>query len=218
VQNKEIELDAWLEPMAEQLGSLNIDSHVVLEKWSLDRAMSWRFALEGFQESYHFCHAHATTACSSYLDNQSVHMQQYPHVRLAVPLPKVVELKDIDQEDWNYRANFMTQDYLFPANFVQVMTDHIYVDTIIPTGPGTCKFQCMMLIAEAPQTEKSERYWSKNYDLIRVVFNEDFEIGENIQKGINAGANESFVFGKNECTLHYGQNAIDDALAGRLSV
>ena len=47
--------------------------------------MGWRIALEGFQESYHFCSAHKHTACSAYLDNQSVFLDQYPHVRHAVP-------------------------------------------------------------------------------------------------------------------------------------
>jgi hypothetical protein len=112
----------------------------------------------------------------------------------------------------------MTQNYLFPANFVQVMTDHVYVHTIFPTGPGTCAFHCMMLIPEAPANEKVERYWEKNHDVVRVVFDEDFTIGEGIQKGFDAGANDHFVFGKFECGLHFGQKAIDDALAGRIVV
>jgi len=187
--------------MEEQLKGLNMDTHHVFKKWSLNRDMSWRLALEGFQESYHFCSAHKDTACSGYLDNQSVHLNFEPHVRHAVPLPSVVSLKDQDPETWEYRPHFMTQNYLFPANFVQVMSDHIYVHTIIPTGPGTCVFQCMMLIAEAPKTEKAERYWQKNYDLIRIVFNEDFEIGEGIQKGFASGANENFTFGLDRGSL-----------------
>jgi hypothetical protein len=139
-----------------------------------------------------------------------------PHVRHAVPLPKVLELQDQDPQTWEYRPYFMDQNYLFPANFVQVMTDHVYVHTIIPTGPGTCVFQCMMLIPEEPKTEKAKQYWQKNYDLIRVVFNEDFEIGEGIQKGLSTGANQHFVFGKYECGLHLGQKSIDDALAGKI--
>lgn len=213
-----IDIDAWVKPLAEQLDGLDLGSHVIFESWKLDRQMSWRLALEGFQESYHFCHAHRETACSNYLDNQSVFIQHYPHVRHSVPLPKVVELADIAPEDWEYRSNFMTQNYLFPANFVQVMTDHVYVHTIIPTGPGTCIFKCQMLIAQAPENEKAERYWRRNYDVVRAVFNEDFEIGENIQKGLDSGANTTFVFGRNECALHYGQTAITDALEGRLKV
>jgi hypothetical protein len=96
--------------------------------------------------------------------------------------------------------------------------DHVYIHTIIPTGPDTCIFQCLMLIPEAPKTEKAERYWQKNYDLIRVVFEEDFVIGEGIQKGLNSGANDLFTFGKYECGLHWGHDAIEDALAGKLTV
>ena len=214
----DIDIDAWLAPMKDQFQGLGIESHTVFREWSLDRNMSWRFAVEGFQESYHFCSAHKHTACSSYLDNQSVHLNFYPHVRHAVPLPSIEELRDRDQGSWEYRPYFMTQNYLFPANFVQVMTDHIYVHTIIPTGPGTCVFQCMMLIPEPPASEKAERYWTKNYDIIRTVFEEDFVIGEGIQKGLDTGANAGFVFGTYECGLHFGQRAIDDALEGRLKV
>ena len=216
VRSQPVDIDAWLAPMSEQLHGLDLSEHVIFKKWALNRDMSWRLALEGFQESYHFCSAHRDTACAAYLNNQSVHLNFDPHVRHAVPLPKVEELRERAPEDWEYRPYFMTQNYIFPANFVQVQTDHVYVHTIVPTGPGTCVFQCMMLIPETPQTEKSERYWNKNYELIRTVFDEDFVIGEGIQKGLETGANQHFVFGRYECGLHFGQKAINDALDGHL--
>lgn len=216
VRSQPLDIDAWLAPMSEQLHGLDLSKHVIFKKWALNRDMSWRLALEGFQESYHFCSAHRNTACAAYLNNQSVHLNFDPHVRHAVPLPKVEELRERAPEDWEYRPYFMTQNYIFPANFVQVQTDHVYVHTIVPTGPGTCVFQCMMLIPETPQTEKSERYWNKNYELIRTVFDEDFVIGEGIQKGLETGANQHFVFGRYECGLHFGQKAINDALDGHL--
>ncbi len=218
VAEQPIDIKTWLAPMEEQLGGLNLGEHVVYKTWSLSRNMSWRLALEGFQECYHFCAAHKHTACAGYLDNQSVFLNQYPHVRHAVPLPKIEEMRGTDPDGWEYRPYFMTQNYLFPANFAQVMSDHVYIHTIIPTGPGTCEFQCMMLIPEAPVTEKAEKYWAKNYKIIRTVFDEDFVIGENIQKGLNTGANRNFLFGRYEIGLHLGQTAIDDALAGRLAV
>lgn len=214
----EINIDSWLAPMEEQLGALNLQSYSVFREWSVPRNMSWRLALEGFQESYHFCSAHRTTACSSYLDNQSVFVDHYPHFRHSVPLSKIVELKGTSPDTWDYRSNFMTQNYLFPCNFVQAMTDHVYIHTIIPTGPGTCVFKCMMLIPEAAESEKAQRYWEKNYEVVRTVFNEDFAIGEGIQKGFEANVNENFIFGRYESGLHLGQKAIDDALAGRLTV
>ncbi len=218
VQDHTIDIDTWLQPMAEQMTGLDMSNQHVYRKWTLEKKMSWRFLLEAFQESYHFCYAHRDTACAGYLDNQSVQINFDPHVRHAVPLPKVLELRDQHPDTWDYRSNFMTQNYIFPANFVQVMTDHIYIHTIIPTGIDTCVFQCMMLINEPPLTEKAERYFQKNYDLIRVVFEEDFEIGESIQAGLHSGANTGFIFGTYECGLHFGQKAIDAALAGKIRV
>lgn len=213
-----VDIDAWLAPMAEQLQGLDLGGHHVFRKWELRKNMSWRLLLEGFQESYHFCHAHRETACSAYLDNQSVHLNFNPHVRHAVPLPKIEELRGTAPEAWDYRPYFLTQNYLFPANFVQVQTDHVYIHTVIPTGVDSCVFQCQMLTPQEPVSEKALRYYTKNFDLIRVVFNEDFEIGESIQKGLNTGANANFLFGKYECGLHFGQRAIDAALDGQLKM
>ncbi len=215
-QEREIDIDAWLAPMAEQLEGLDLGNLVIFKKWALYKDMSWRLALEGFHESYHFCSAHRDTACSNYLDNQSVWDNYGPHVRHSVPLPHVTKLRDQSEEDWEYRPYFMTQNYLFPANFVQAMTDHVYIHTIIPTGPGTCAFHCTMLVPDASQTNKGERYWQANHDVVRVVFDEDFTIGEGIQKGLSSGANDHFVFGTFECGLHFGQTSINAAIAGEI--
>ena len=74
----------------------------------------------------------------------------------------------------------------------------------------------MMLISEPAKDEKAKKYWEKNYNVVKEVFDEDFEIGEAIQFGLGTNANENFIFGKYECGLHWGQKAIDDALAGKL--
>ncbi|MEM7097705.1 MAG: SRPBCC family protein [Pseudomonadota bacterium] len=212
-----IDIDRWLAPMAEQLSSLDLSKHVLFKTWSIDTDMNWRLALEGFQECYHFCSAHKDTACAGYLNNQSVFLDQYPHVRHAVPLPNISKLAKVPEADWHYRPHFMTQNFLFPCNFAQVMTDHVYIHSIFPTGPGKCVFKCMMLIPEAPVDDKAARHWERNYNVVRTVFGEDFEIGQQIQMGLNSGANEHFLFGRYEYGLHLGRRAIDDAVEGRLT-
>ena len=214
----DIDIDAWLSPMNEQLASLNLDNHVAFKQWSIRREMNWHIALEGFQENYHFCAAHKHTACSAYLDNQSVFVDQYPHVRHAVPLASVEKLTQQPRDDWSYRKNFMTQNYLFPCNFIQVMTDHVFIHTILPTDAKSCVFQCLMLIPEPPASEKAKKYWQANYDVVRKVFDEDFVIGESIQAGLATNANEHFTIGRYESGIQLARKALDDALAGRLRV
>lgn len=212
------DMDAWLAPMAEQLESLNIQGHVIYESWAQQRQMNWHILLEGFQEQYHFCTAHRYTACSSYLDTQGVYVDKYPHVRHAVPLTGIDRLADQPQEQWSYRENFMTQNYLFPCNCIQVMTDHIYIHTITPVSTDSCIYQCIMLIPEPPQSEKAEKYWRANYDVVQKVFEEDFTIGEGIQAGLSSGANQYFTIGRNENAIQLARRAMDDALEGRLTV
>jgi phenylpropionate dioxygenase-like ring-hydroxylating dioxygenase large terminal subunit len=213
-----VDIDAWLAPMANQLESLDLQSHLVFKEWVVPREMNWHIALEGFQEQYHFCSAHKNTACAGYLDNQGVFLNQYPHVRHAVPLTGIEKLRDQPSDEWSYRKNFMTQNYLFPCNFVQVMPDHVYIHTIIPTGQTSCIFQCLMLIPETADTEKAQKYWQANYNVVRQVFDEDFVIGEGIQAGLNAGANEHFTIGRFESGLQMARQSLNDALAGRLRV
>jgi len=212
-----IDIEAWLAPMAGQLRTLNIESHTIYREWSLHRNMHWRIALEGFQENYHFCSAHEHTACASYLDNQSIFLNKYPHFRHAVPISKITDLTIKGATPEDYRPNFMTQNYIFPCNFVQVMTDHVYIHTIIPTSQDSCIFKCMMLIPEPAVSEKSRKYWEANYNVVKKVFDEDFEIGESIQKAFSARANANFTFGRYEAGLQLAQKAIDDALEGKLS-
>lgn len=221
VSEAPISIDAWLAPMAEQLASIDMASLVVHRAWSVELNMGWRIALEGFQESYHFCSAHKQTACSTYLDNQSVFVDHYPHVRHAVPLAQTVELQERAESEWDYRATYMDQNYLFPCNFLQVMTDHVFVHSVIPTGPGKSVFKCIMLVPDAADLSaelqaKKARYWEANYNVVRTVFGEDFAIGEGIQQGLTTGVNEHFVIGQFEAGIQLAEKAIDDALGGRL--
>jgi len=73
-----------------------------------------------------------------------------------------------------------------------------------------------MLTPEESSTETAERHYQRNYDVVRVVFDEDFAIGEVNQRGLATGANQHFTFGRYDCGLHLGQRFIDAALAGEL--
>ncbi len=112
----------------------------------------------------------------------------------------------------------MTQNYLFPCNFIQVMTDQVYIHTITPVSPSRSIFQCHMLIPEAPQSPKAEQHWQANYDVVRRVFDEDFKIGESIQAGLSSGANAFFTIGQIENGIQLAKKAISDALKGELTV
>ena len=57
-----------------------------------------------------------------------------------------------------------------------------------------------------------------NYNVVRTVFDEDFEIGEGIQAGLSTGVNTNFTIGRYESGVQLAQAALEDALAGRLTL
>jgi len=58
---------------------------------------------------------------------------------------------------------------------------------------------------EPAVSEKARRHWDRNLELVvNVVQNEDFPLGEGIQRGFHSAAQTHTVFGRNEPALaHY---------------
>ena len=101
------------------------------------------------------------------------------------------------------------------------MTDHVFIHSVIPTGPGKSVFKCIMLLPDdvdlsVEQRAKKARYWEANYNVVCAVFGEDFVIGEGIQQGLSTGVNEHFVIGQYEAGIQLAEKAIGDALDERL--
>jgi len=75
----------------------------------------------------------------------------------------------------------------------------------------------LMLIPETPTNPKAEQHWQANYDVVRRVFEEDFQIGEGIQAGLASGANDFFTIGRTENGIQLARKTLIDALEGRLT-
>ena len=66
---------------------------------------------------------------------------------------------------------------------------------------------------EQPRTEKSVRYWHKNIEILYGAIEEDFAMGETIQRGLRSGANETLNFGRFEQTLTWFHESVSEAVA-----
>ncbi len=56
-------------------------------------------------------------------------------------------------------------------------------------------------------TDKARAYWKKNYDLaVKTVLDEDFALGERMQRGFMSGLQDEVIYGRNEPALiHFHQ-------------
>jgi phenylpropionate dioxygenase-like ring-hydroxylating dioxygenase large terminal subunit len=208
-----IDADRWFAPLAPDLDALALDGMQVFRELSVVRRLNWKLALDGFLETYHFRHAHAKSAAALYLDNQGAADWLYPHLRYFIATRSFPRLRD---EDARLREHALIVHFAFPCTFVQTLADHNFVHTLFPLGPDRCIFRHVMLVPGGALGEKAAQHFAANWKLVLDVFEEDFAIGEAIQRGLASGANDQFVFGRQEQALGWAHRALDDALDGRL--
>ena len=90
--------------------------------------------------------------------------------------------------------------HLFPNTIVLIQPDHASVMTAWPVGIARTRLMTYTLVPEPPD-EKARGYWDLNNAILHGATEEDLVIGEAIQRGLGAGANEEVVFGAFEHAL-----------------
>ena len=86
--------------------------------------------------------------------------------------------------------------FVFPNSIFVYHPDYISHLGMFPNGVDETLFVHTMLIPEKPMDEKAEAHWQRSFELIdTAVFNsEDLVICEQIQRGLQSGANDLLHF------------------------
>jgi hypothetical protein len=84
---------------------------------------------------------------------------------------------------------------------VLVQPDHSAVFHAFPDGPTRVRFTSYTAIPEPALTEKARAHWDANNAILYNATDEDFALGESIQRGLSSGANDDVVFGAFEHAL-----------------
>src|SRR5690242_18905508 len=93
-------------------------------------------------------------------------------------------------------------------------SDHLETWRVLPTGVDQTSVEFAPYVPEPPATDKARSYWQKNYDLaIRTVLDEDFALGEKMQRGFMSGLQAEVVYGRNEPALIHFHRRLKELLS-----
>ena len=162
------------------------------------RKMNWKMMFDANLETYHFRFAHSKTIAHMFGDNKGVFDVFDPHMRMFLPRPQAVELRDKDESNWNIRTAGNVIYALFPNTIMLVEPDHTMVMTVWPDGPENVVLDSIALIPEEPQTDKARDYWDRNMKIFWDALDEDYDMMESMQSTLRSGANEHLRFGRFE--------------------
>jgi len=203
------ELAAWLGPLAQDLDGFGCTTSHVYAPRVQTRALSWKLSIDVFLESYHLRPTHKDSIYRMFFDNLGLVDRIGPHLRNVFPKRTIRELAAIPEADWSLRHHANVLFHLFPNTLVLIEPDHAAVLHLWPDGPSRAVLTSYTLVPEPPTTDKARAYWDANNAILYNAIEEDFTMGESIQRGLASGANREVIFGAFEHALAHFHRQIE---------
>jgi phenylpropionate dioxygenase-like ring-hydroxylating dioxygenase large terminal subunit len=198
-----LDVRAYLGPLADQLDGFGLATSHVYAPRAYTKEMNWKLAFDIFLEAYHLRAAHKDSIYGIFFDNIGLVDRVGPHRRTVFPKRSIRELDGQPDEivGSSLRKHANVLFHLFPNTLVLVQPDHSAVFHAFPDGPTRTRFVSYTAVPEAPITSKARAHWDANNAVLYGATEEDFTLGESIQRGLGSGANEEVVFGSFEHAL-----------------
>lgn len=205
----EMDIDAFLAPVAEDLDWLGMEDHVIHASDTQDWKANWKIIAEGGLESYHFRVAHANTVGGLFHDNLSSYQMKGPHIRSILARNTIDELIEQPRDKWRIRQHTNILYSLFPNISLLVQSDHIAVILSSAIAHDMTTMRIMTLVPKEDATDNRAEWWSRNHGFTLKTLKEDFLIGEAIQSGLAHSVNDALTFGRFEGALHAFNQVVD---------
>jgi phenylpropionate dioxygenase-like ring-hydroxylating dioxygenase large terminal subunit len=180
---------------------------VGLKDWSflgsrVIEGANWKIAFDGYLEGYHFAMLHPETIFPRTPSNVTHYEGYGPNIRIGFPQRSIAKLKDIPREQWDEQENngFDFVRIFFPNVSAFLAPEIAQIAQLFP-GPTPDKNRTVLLYArkDPPKDEEDKAAIEQMINFLRdVTYNEDYVIGMEIQRGLESGAHEDLVFGRNE--------------------
>jgi len=207
-------LTAHLGPVDEELGALDLASHVAHRRVSREQRGNWKMLVEAFLEGYHLRQLHRATIYPFFLDARNHAERAGLHVRHASARRPAAAVSD---EAFGSHAlrDLATYAYvLFPCTTLIAHPDWTSHIVVLPLATDRFLWQHTMLLPEAPKDEAASAHFDRSFSLIEenVFSREDlFAVGE-MQAGLETGALDHVTFGRLESPALWLHDGIRDVL------
>ncbi|MGR8920561.1 MAG: aromatic ring-hydroxylating oxygenase subunit alpha [Gammaproteobacteria bacterium] len=211
-----LDVDKHLGALGSEVATFGLADFHHYDSRVLRRRMNWKLVVDTFLESYHFCVLHKDSICSIFYDNLTTFDAYGDHFRITSARRTIDEMRGRPRAEWDLLPHLVGIYVLFPNTVLVWQLDHVELWQIFPgeDAPEDAVIHLSLYAPEPAVTESARRHWDKNLELVvHVVENEDFPVGEGIQKSFHSGAQDHIVFGTNEPALTYYHRAITAALA-----
>jgi len=200
--NAPLDVEKHLHGYLPDLESLGLADWAYLGSRVIEGA-NWKIAYDGYLEGYHFASLHPETIFPRTPSN-TMHYEGFgPHFRIGFPQRRIKDaLGEVPREEWGRQENngYDFVRILFPNIAIFVAPEITQIAQLYPGDePGKNRTVLNYLRKDPPKDEEDKANLEQMMDFFAgVTYGEDYVIGLEIQKGVESGAFDDVVFGKNE--------------------
>jgi phenylpropionate dioxygenase-like ring-hydroxylating dioxygenase large terminal subunit len=216
--NAPIDVEVELAGLGAELAAFNLDEFRFFEERSGVFDANWKLIHDTFLESYHVFSLHRDTIAGDLLSTPFVGDLFGPHARGAVMRKEVTKLLELDESQWDLRANASIVYLIFPSALINLpMSGHAELWEMYPEpdDPHRTRVTVRFYSPGEPRSEEERAFWATNVKFTtQVVFKEDFDQQQDIHRSLRTGLMPEVVYGRNEPMLIHHHEQIELALAG----
>jgi len=215
--NAEIDVAAELGELGPEIAEFDFDSFRFFDERSGVFDANWKLIHDTFLESYHVFSLHKDTIAGDLLSTPFVGDTFGAHGRGAVMRKEVTRLLELDESEWDLRANASIVYLIFPSVVINLpMSGHAELWEMYPEpeDPHRTRVTVRFYTPGEPATKEERAFWATNIKFTEhVVFKEDFDQQQDIHRSLRTGLMPEVIYGRNEPMLLHRHQQIDLALA-----
>ena len=200
-----MDLDAWLGDYGDELTALGLDEWHVFEQRELD-SPNWKVAFDGYLEGYHFASLHRNTVGKQIISNLMVSDFFGPHQRNVFATKAIDSARGTPEDDWVPRTLLSPVYIVWPfMSMTGVWNDHAMITQLFPGPTAATSRTVQTFVARHPVDTPDRKEAAAAYAelLHMVVRDEDYTTASAAASTLASGANDDFLLGRNELTLHH---------------
>jgi len=206
-----LNIEKHLGGLAEDLASYGINDFALADQRVVRRKMNWKLVSDTFWEAYHIKVLHKSNIAPMFVKNLALYDGFNLSHRLVGIRNSIEKMRDLPESKWDLIPHATILMNLFPNTICVMQSDHVETYRVFPV-PGSVNESITEISVLAPPAEAENPRWRKVMDLLVGVVEQDFAIGEQIQRNFESGALREVVYGRYEPALEHFHRSIRRAL------
>jgi phenylpropionate dioxygenase-like ring-hydroxylating dioxygenase large terminal subunit len=201
-----LDLDGYYGALLEEYAYTGLEDWAFLGARVIEGA-NWKITLNNFFESYHFATLHPKTVATELISNMTHYEGFGPNMRLSLSQRTIAKMREVPRAQWGEQEgrNFGFIRFFFPnvtGSLAHKSSLKLSLFTQTFPAPTPDKSRTVLLYArkDPPKDEADRENLVReiNYLTSDITYDEDVAIGIQIQKGLESGAHQGLLYGRNE--------------------